>query len=274
MVLLGILYFVSFPVQAYHLPKWELGVGISALRIPAYRGAEGADNYLLPFPYVVYRGDRLRVDEEGMRGSIFKSPRLRLDFSLAGNLPVPDEGVKARTDMPALDPLGEIGPSLDVSLWNSNAGVHQDSIELWLRLPVRAAFSVGDPLLATRGWVFSPTLNAIYRQPAEDYVLRWNLSLGPLFATEPYHDYFYGVPVQYATATRTEYDAESGYSGSRISLGISMNRQHWYLGAFLRYDDLRGAVFEDSPLVETKSYFALAVVVSRVLAVSSENVAH
>jgi len=273
--LLVITSLVTCAAQAYHLPKWELGVGISALRIPAYRGASSVNNYVIPFPHVIYRGDIFKVDDEGVRGQMFRSRSLRLDFSLAGNLPVGDNEVQARAGMPGLDPVGEIGPSLDILL-SSEAVLDQiEHTELWLRLPLRLAFSVGDPPLTDRGWVFSPTLNAVYQKPvAEQRLLRFSLSLGPLFATQRYNDYFYEVSDAYATANREAYDAKGGYSGSRVSLGMSLRDRQWLVGAFLRYDDLRGAQFADSPLVETDNYFTLAFVVSRILRTSHETVAH
>lgn len=261
------------PAQAYHLPKWELGVGVAALNLPAYRGARGRVNYLLPFPYVVYRGPRLRVDEEGIRTKLIDRSRFRLDFSLAGNLPVKDGDVAVRSGMPELDPLLEIGPTLDWSLWRS-AYRHDDGWELWLRSPLRAAISVGDPLLAQRGWVFSPSLDLVYRRGSERRLQRWSLSLGPLYATQDFHRYFYEVDPQYATATRDAYHASGGYSGSRATLSFTLNREDWFLGAFARYDDLGGAVFANSPLVETEGFFAVGLAVSRVFKVSAERLPH
>ena len=37
-------------------PLWELGLGVAALRLPDYRGSDQSSTYLLPLPYVVYRG--------------------------------------------------------------------------------------------------------------------------------------------------------------------------------------------------------------------------
>jgi outer membrane scaffolding protein for murein synthesis (MipA/OmpV family) len=264
----------SLGAQAYHLPRWELGVGVAALRLPAYRGAEGSEDYLLPFPYLTYRGDRLRVDEEGMRTRLFDRERWRLDFSLAGNLPVKSEPQGVRAGMPALDPIGEIGPTLDWSAWRTALPGHEAALELWLRAPLRAAFSVGDPLLDHHGWVFSPSIELVYRQGSERSLSRWSLSAGPLYATQDFHRYFYEVAPAYASASRPAYAADGGYAGARVTLSYVVNRQNWFVGAFARYDDLGGAVFADSPLVESSQYFALGLAVSRVFAASRERVAH
>ena len=68
------------------MPRIELGAGLVALNAPDYRGSSEDSNYLLPLPYIKYRGDRLRVDE-GAQGVIFESADLL--FTLSGNLSLP-----------------------------------------------------------------------------------------------------------------------------------------------------------------------------------------
>ena len=46
------------------------------------------------------------------------------------------------------------------------------------------------------------------------------------------------------------------------------------IGAFARYDNLDGAVFADSPLVETREYFVFGLVFAWILGASDETVAH
>ena len=74
---------ITLPAAAYHLPKWELGLGAGVLRMPAYRGALGRKNTWLPVPYLAYRGGRFKVDEEGVRGTLLHRERFHLDFSVA-----------------------------------------------------------------------------------------------------------------------------------------------------------------------------------------------
>jgi len=270
-LLLGLL--LSSSAAAYHLPKWEFGLGAGLLNVPAYRGASGRKNIWLPVPYIAYRGDRIKVDEEGMRGELLRSKGLRLDFSVAGSLPVGD-GDGARKDMPALDPIGEIGPSLE---WLIAAKGHRHTEweqQWWLRMPLRAALSVGDPLVGYRGWVFSPYLDWVWVKGVSRARWRWSLSTGPIFVSQEYHDYFYTVSSRYANVDRPAYDATAGYSGSRVTLTLSVNSKNWFVGGFARYDDLHGASFDDSPLVETHGYFAVGVAVSRIFMQSSEKAPH
>lgn len=263
----------SQPAAAYHLPKWELGLGAAVLRMPAYRGALGRKNTWLPVPYLAYRGGRLKVDEEGVRGTLLHRERFHLDFSLAGSLPV-SEGDGIRKGMSRLDPIGEVGPSLEVALGQVGDRHLEWEQQWWVRLPLRAALSVGDPLVGYRGWVFSPSLDWTWVKGAQRSRWRWNLSAGPIFASQAYHDYFYTVGVADATAVRPAYDADAGYSGKRLSLTLSVNSRKWFVGGFLRYDDLHGAAFEDSPLVETSGYLVAGVAVSRIFTQSEEYAQH
>lgn len=270
---LVVFFLVSAPVEAYHLPIWEWGLGAGMLNVPAYRGAKGLKSYLLPVPFVAYRGDAVRLDEEGMRGRLFESERIHLDLSIAGNLPVAKDNDSARAGMPELDPVGEFGPTLDISL-ASSGGRHEGEASVWLRLPVRAALSVGEPLIAQQGWVFSPYVDLYYRKGATRSHWRVSLALGPLYASRRYHEYFYKVPAEFVTAQRPQYQPDGGYSGARATLTLVMNSKHWFMGAFARYDNLDGAVFEDSPLVEINHYFAVGFAVSRIFGSSSEKAPH
>ena len=264
---------LATPAAAYHLPRWEFGLGAGALNLPAYRGAEGRKTVWLPVPYVAYRGERLKVDEEGMRGELLQRRRLRLDFSVAGSLPVTD-GKGPRRGMPELDPMGEVGPSLEIELGRNGHRRPGWEQQWWLRMPLRAAVSVGDPLIAHQGWVFSPYLDWVLIHGVERARWRWSLAAGPIFASRDYHDFFYTVPARYASPTRPAYEAEAGYSGKRITLTLAANSPRWFVGFFARYDDLGGAVFADSPLVETRSYLAVGFAVSRTFLQSAEHVPH
>jgi outer membrane scaffolding protein for murein synthesis (MipA/OmpV family) len=262
---------VPWSAHAEHLPLWELGIGIGSLHTPHYRGSDSEADLLLPFPYVVYRGSFLQVDsEEGVRGRLFNNEGVRIDLSLAGNVPVPDTDEGARSDMDALDPLLEIGAELIIDLWSASERDHGISFNV----PLRLVYSVGDPLLEYQGVTLSPYLNYIIRQEDQGLLWRYNASVGPVFANSRYHDYFYQVDPEFVTPQRPEYHADSGYGGSRVTLSVTRHAQKFMIGAFARYDNLDGAVFEDSPLVETREYFVFGMVFAWILGASDETVAH
>ncbi|MFZ1980807.1 MAG: hypothetical protein WAU61_05820, partial [Smithella sp.] len=54
------LFFFSFLLPGSEIceekPLWELGVGLGLLQMPDYRGSDENRLYVLPYPYVIYRG--------------------------------------------------------------------------------------------------------------------------------------------------------------------------------------------------------------------------
>ena len=137
-------------------PLWELGVGLGLLQMPDYRGSDENRLYLLPYPYLVYRGDFLKVDEQRITGQIFKTDRILLDFSGFGAVPVKSSDNSARNGMEDLDATFELGPALKIKLWESK----EDKFKVDVSLPVRAFFSTNFSSVSHEGWVFSPRRHA------------------------------------------------------------------------------------------------------------------
>ncbi len=262
--------FIGQPVvgQTKELPLWEAGFGVAGLSIPDYRGSDERRGYVLPLPYLIYRGDIIGIDREGIHGDIFKSDRVKLDVSLAVGSPAKSDENKARAGMPDIDPTVEVGPSLKIRLKRNES---RDRI--WsLRLPLRVVFATDLSNFRQIGWVFSPHLNfeALNIGPGRG----WNLgfAMGPLYATEKYHDYFYEVAPEFATPTRPAFNARGGYSGGRITLSLSKRFPKFWVGVFARYDALSGAVFENSPLVKKNESFMFGGGVAWIFAKSKTKV--
>jgi MipA family protein len=100
----------------------------------------------------------------------------------------------------------------------------------------------------------------------------WNVGLliGPQFADRRYNRQYYGVDAAYATPQRAAYDARGGYAGWDAIAATSRRFGNMWVGAFVRYDNLRGAVFDDSPLVRRNSGVTAGFGVSWILDTSSE----
>lgn len=258
----GVLLATAAPTAwAEPLPRWEIGLGLGAVSLPDYRGADARSGYILPLPYISYNGDKLQVDREGMRGGLFRSERLRLDFSVAAAPPAKSNS-GARAGMPELDPAVEIGPALIVDLGKSDVG-------RWsLHLPVRAVVATDLRRTQSIGWVFSPYLKFA---AGNNGAWQYDVSLGPIYAAEAYHDYYYEVDPQYATAARPAYDAPKGYSGTRLTFTLGKRYQQFWVGVFARYDNLSGAAFRSSPLVETDASLILGGGIAWILARSSQS---
>lgn len=244
---LAALSVVQIAARAEDLPLWELGGGIGVLNFPEYRGSDERSSYVLPIPYIIYRGEVLKVDRESVRGRIFESDRVRLDVSLNGSIPVDSSDNEARAGLPDLDPTLELGPNLKVLLWRSD----EKKAKLDFRLPVRAVVTAE---LDHVGWVTQPQINLDLRDPLGYPGWRLGLLSGPLYGDRGFHHYFYGVGSAYATADRPAFDARGGYSGSQFVVALSKRFPGFWVGGFAKWDTLDGAVFEDSPLVRDKSF--------------------
>lgn len=233
--------------RAEELPRWELGLGAGGVYVPDYRGADETRGYVLPWPYAVYRGTRFNLDREGLQGRLFGSTRLSIVASVNASTPADSSQNVARAGMPDLDFAFEVGPMLEVNLWREPVQKQRVALQLPLRAVVVSDFRRFDDA----GWIFAPRLlwQAPYFQPGDIDI---DVTLGPLFASDAYHDYYYRVEPQYATATRPAYDAVAGYSGSRFTVGFAKRKRQWWWGAYLRYDNLAGAAFINSPLVRTR----------------------
>ena len=244
---------IMHSARAAEFPLWEAGAGVAVLNFPDYRGSDERHTLVLPIPYLVYRGDFLKADRESLRGQFYKDDRLDLHISVNGSIPVDSSDNAARQGMPNLDPTLEIGPNLTVSLLRS------DTMHLNLRFPLRAVIATDLSHVRDEGWVFQPQVNVdfydLFPGPG------WNLGLatGPLYGNRRYHNYFYGVAPQFATAERPAYEAGAGYSGTQFIAALSKRYPSYWVGGFVRADTLSGAVFENSPLVRQKDSFAAGV---------------
>jgi outer membrane scaffolding protein for murein synthesis (MipA/OmpV family) len=227
-------------------PLLEIGVGVGLLQMPDYRGSDESRLYTLPYPYLVYRGDILKVDEQRVSGKIFKTDRILLDFSGYGAVPVKSSDNSARAGMPDLDPTFELGPALTIKLLESK----EDKYKLDLSLPVRAFFSTDFSSVRHEGWVFSPRITFMKDDLIPKTGLNVGISVGPMFADSGYHDYYYTVEHEYAKKSRPAYLAGGGYSGSTLTVGLSKEYKQFNFNAFFSADFLQGASFEDSPLVK------------------------
>ncbi len=255
-------------VRAEQLPLWELGAGAAGISFPDYRGSDERTNYLLPLPYFVYRGEFLKADRQSIRGLFFKSERAELDVSINGSVPVKSDKNRARQGMPDLDPALEIGPVLHLMLSESADKRHT----LELRLPVRAVIATDFHHANYQGVIFHPKLNLDNRNFLGYHGLNLGLVAGPLFATRRYHQFIYGVDPAYATAQRPAYQGRGGYAGTQFTAALSRRFPSYWVGAFLKYDNLSGAAFDDSPLAKSKNGFTAGLGVAWVFAESKTRV--
>ena len=270
LILFVFLNIISLNAIASHKPLWEGGIGVGVISAPFYPGSSYRKDYFFPVPFARLRGRIFRADEDGARGKLFSTERSNLDISIAGNVPVPKVYDGARQGMPSLDALGEIGPAYQYRLWQSPS--RRDLLQF--ELPVRAVISVGTPILAYQGWRSTPFLYYLHKYYNDSTLWRTSISMGPMFGDRRYHAYFYQVDQQYVNPDRDYYQASPGYSGSRITLTFSRNRSSSFIGFFMRYDNLNGAAFRDSPLVEQRHYSIYGIAAVWIFAKSKQGARH
>lgn len=250
-------------------PLWELGLGVGALRLPHYRGSDQSHDWLLPVPYVVYRGEVFKADRDGARAVLFESERVDFDLSVSASAPTRSKDNEARRGMSDLSPTLEFGPKINLNLARGSGSGSGSDWKLDLRAPVRAAFTLdGRPEMV--GWTATPSINLDL--PGR---LGWNLGLqaGPVWGSRRWHAYFYDVPVALATPERPAHRSRGGYAGGQFTAALSRRFERTWAGLFVKYDTLQGAVIAASPLVRQRENLSIGVALVYVFAESSQRVA-
>ncbi|MFC3126472.1 MipA/OmpV family protein [Pseudoroseomonas globiformis] len=225
-------------------PKFEAGLGAGGGFLPDYPAAGQNHFQGLAFPYIIYRGEVLRSDDQGLRGRFYNDDVLGVELSFSGAFPSSSDNNRAREGMPDLDWQGEAGLALRLTLWRDRETPQRVNLEL----PVRGVFSTDGTGVRYRGLTLSPEL-AYERLDLGRPGGRFRAGIGPIFATGRLMDYFYRVKPEHVRPDRPEYDAESGYLGTRLQLSYRMPvTERLSLVAGGRLESFHGATNSESPL--------------------------
>jgi len=240
------------------LPILELGVGIGVTNLADYRGSDETRTLYLPIPYINYRGDKVKVDRKGIRGILYESDNTAINISGGFGLGVNSDKNKARLGMPDLDPALHIGPSFEYLIDDDNEAKSTIIFKFPVKLVVATDFFKD---WHSEGVLFTPHINYVRETT-------WHLgvSLGLTFATQSYNDYYYSVAPQFSNTGRAAYTATSGYNGAYLALSFTKRFDTYWIGSFLRYDNLNGATFDDSPLVKQNHALLVGVGISYIMA--------
>lgn len=236
-------------VSVQALGQLEAGFGMSAVHVPHYVGSDEAEQFYLPFPYLRYRSEKLTIDRNLIQGNLWQSGHWSLEVSLGGAVKVDSDKSQARAGMNDLDFIIEAGPALHYYFLGSRSKGNA----LFLELPVRAANSTDFTQAAYRGYTFNPRV--VWRREywLSGYEVRPQLAVGLRSASGHYHDYIYGVDSEFATVERSAYQAKAGYGGWQLGYSTAVLWDQWLVAGFMRYVNISGSAFEDSPLVKTRS---------------------
>ena len=250
-------------------PLWEAGVFGGVARLPHYRGSDQYKVYVLPLPFLIYRGKVVEADRDGVRGIFYKGDHLETDISMYGTPPVGDDD-QARQGMPELDPSVEIGPA---AKWYFRRGGTFAAV--YLQAAVRGVVAVETGLTDAHYEGLHGALNLIL----EDYVPPpgpgWKLggNVGVDFASRRYNGYFYDVADQYAAPGREPYRSDAGYDGLSVSAYAKRDlTPRLSLAFYTAWQYIGGAVYRDSPLVRSENNFIVGSAVIWTIAQSGQRV--
>ncbi|NVO08154.1 MAG: MipA/OmpV family protein, partial [Rhodoferax sp.] len=115
------------------LPLWEAGVFAGALSTPAYPASSERNQRALVLPFLVYRGEVLRADRNGVGARMVNTERFEFDIGFSGSLPASSNDIALRQGMPDLGTLIEFGPRAKLTLAEPAPGERAT-----LELPLRA----------------------------------------------------------------------------------------------------------------------------------------
>ena len=231
-------------------PLWELGIGAGTLYGPDYPSSSQSQLRAIALPYVVYRGNILRIgDGQAVRAVAFDNDRVELDLSFAAAFDADSEDNELRQGMPDLDYLFQIGPQMKIGL--ADFIFKDESLgELTLALQARGVFSTDLSSIDHHGYVFEPMLqykHTGYLTPKLDLTI----SLKPQWTSSQLHEYFFDVKSNYVTADRPQYFSDGGYFGTGLNLYASYQFNETLRGFFgVQSTSHHGATNDQSPLFE------------------------
>lgn len=258
------LMLAHWPGHTTEKPLWEFGLGLGGLHQPCYVGTRQYCNNFFPVILPVYRGEFLKSDDEGVRAEILEDERYKFDFSADFNFSVDSDEVKLRKGMPDVGNLLQVGPTFEYTTYEDEVNT------LYFGFPARIVFEIDGTGIDFAGYTFSPGI--VFKRQEPDSSLRFSLAASAQLRTQDFNALYYQVEPEFSNAERATYRASGGFSGVRLQAALSSNttRNLWVF--FVRFDNISGAVFEDSPLVETTDSFTIGLLYSRYLYKSKQTV--
>lgn len=246
------------------LPLWEAGLFAAGITQPAYPGADEGASLLLGLPFVIYRGEYLRIDRGSVGVRAIKTPRTEVDIGFGASLGSRAEDIEARRGMDDLGMLLEFGPRLKINLGDVSEGQSSSRIQL----PVRAVFDVNDHF-KYRGIAYELQWVTDMEFPSD-----WNVTsnLGAVFGDQQLADTFYRVAPGEATSVRPAYNARSGLIALRATvLASRLFTPDMRIVSYLRFDSVQAGANHASPLVRRDTGWTIGLGLAWTLAQSERH---
>ncbi len=238
------LYAQVYRLNQKKVPIFELGAGVGAGIFPYYPGSKEKRKLVLPFPAFIYRGDKIRSDEEGgMRGRFFSSEKFEINTSFGFNLPFDSEDIKIRRGMKESKFIFEAGPGL---IYHFIPRSKKKKFSLSASLNLRLAIETNFKKFSYKGLVFDPLIYSWTKlTPKLTLFNRVRLS----WATRRYQGHFYDVANSEVTSFRPMYKSSGGFFSANLSnfLIFSLSEKISLFGG-LFYENFKLAKNKKSPL--------------------------
>ena len=223
-----------------------------------YPASNDSNERGLALPFFIYRTPLLRFGDGGIRAIAIENPRVKLDLSIGGSLNASSSGNSAREGLPDLDFLFELGPQLEVRLFDYRLA-SGSRVQGRFTSELRAVFSTDFRGIDSQGWTADVGVGMNVADIAGtgiSFITGFDVS----FATERLQDYFYEVAPEFVTDTRPQFDARGGYLESTLFTGLAFRPfrdVRVFTGVIQGFYD--GARNQDSPLFEVTQQTRYAV---------------
>ncbi|MDE2417173.1 MAG: MipA/OmpV family protein [Burkholderiales bacterium] len=222
-------------------PLWEVGVFAGAASTPAYPASTERTYRGLVLPYLIYRGDIVRVDRGGIGARLLHTDTVELDVGFAASLPASSSDIAARKDMPDLGTLIEFGPRLKGTLAKTASGGR-----VRFELPLRSVLEINNGV-RSQGYALEPEVVYEMRDVGGNW--RLSTSLSAVMGDRALNQYFYGVPAAFATAQRPVYEARAGLIATRLTFNAAKSiGPDLRVYGFARYESYAHSANQNSPL--------------------------
>ncbi|MFK8138754.1 MAG: MipA/OmpV family protein [Bdellovibrionales bacterium] len=244
----------SLSLKSEDLPLWELGIGVGQLYVPDYPGSDEFTNFLLPFPYFIYRGPWLKADrDDGIRSLLFRTDKARVSFSFKGSFPIDSEDNETRRGMEDLSFIFELGP-----VWQYRF-IQKEEERLRLNVPLRLVTSTNGQHTQERGLVWSPNLSGSKNFSCSiDCQYEW--SVGFSGASKKLHNYFYEVGPEDVLPTRSLYGAKAGTISWYLQYRLRFEYGKHFLGGSITYSNYEQNANTQSPLFKRTDSYSIGIV--------------
>ena len=244
-----LLLFILLLSTSAFADEFNFGVGYIGFDVNHYKGSDQSKKYNLYMPYVYYQSENVTADAGIINTRFIRSKYFSMQLTMGANPSVESDSNVARNGMPELLYNFGVGPMAIIHLIKENT--FQMQIEHSLRREFETDFSFTK--------AFGTTNTTYLTTRAQGKTWSIEIALGKMYGDKDFHEYYYNVDDEYITGDRSAYQAESGFSGDVVIISAKKQFGDFLLFPFLRYDNIKDAAFNDSPLVKKDEYLLVGL---------------